>query len=553
MGQYIRWQAIIALVGGVLLAVYLKSIVLVKTTVVVPAEGGTYREGDVGAVQYLNPLLAEYNPIDQDITSLIFEGLTRDDGTGNLLPELAENWSVSADGRLYVFVLRKDVKWSDGVPFTSDDVLFTLNLIRSPDFPGNPAWRDLWQSVKIEQVDDYTIRFALDEPFPSFEYYTTIGILPKHLLKDVAAQDLLSHPFNLNPVGTGPFKLKQAFVEHLLLVRNPRYWGQPSRIEQVQFNLYSSAAALNQALEAQEIDGIGRVLPAMIPELENRTYVQLYSAQLPRYSVVYFNLQQPDTLPFFQDSAVRRALLMLLDRQAIIDDAMHGQAVVARGPFLPGSWAYNPQQDYPTYNPIQAAKLLDTAGWVDTDGDGTRDNGGVPFQFKLLVSGNPIQARVAESIARQWQQAGVGVTVEAVGDELSARLQDHQFEAALIQVELFGDPDPYRFWHQSQIDAGQNFGGWDNSAASQDLEQGRTVLNKADRVKYYYDFQRIFADELPALILYYPAYTYALRDTVKNVQLGSIITPADRFRNISAWYLLTQRVIETTAGQRVLP
>lgn len=554
MGQYVRWQAIIALVGTLLLAGYLSSIVVVKTTVVVPAEGGAFREGVIGSARYLNPLLADYNPVDGDITSLIFEGLTRDDGLGNLSPNLAKNWSVSDDGRVYIFALRPDVKWSDGTPFTAKDVEFTLNLIRAPEFPGNPAWRSLWESVTIQSVDDYTIRFELKEPLPSFIYYTTVGIVPEHLLQGVTAQTLLSHPFNLSPVGTGPFMLRQITENHATLVRNPRYWLAPSRMEQVVFHFYPDLGAMQKAFENQEIDGVGQEASQTntLSRLLEKPDVQVYNAPLPRSDIVYFNLKQPEELPFFQDSVIRQALLMAINRQAIIDQAMSGQAIQANGPFLPWSWAYNPSQTYAVYDPVKAAELLDQAGWIDSDGDGVRDNGGRPFAFTLNVSNNPLQLSVAHQLAGQWQKIGVAVTISTATD-LSARLAQHQFQAALIEVELFGDPDPYWLWDQTQIDGGQNFAGWDNTEASLALEQARTSLDRGVRIQYYYDFQRIFAQEQPALILFHPVYAYVLQNNVKNVQLSPIVTPADRFRSIRSWYLLTKRVIDTTANQNYSP
>ena len=548
MGRFIRWQAILAVVGTLLLAAYLQSIVVKKVTVEIPAEGGTYREGDIGAVQYLNPLLAEYNPVDADITSLLFEGLTRVDARGELYPLLAENWTVSDDGRTYVFVLRPNVFWADGEPFTAADVIFTLNLIRGGDFPGNPAWRDLWRSVKIEPVDDTTIRFVLDDPFPSFPYYTTIGILPKHLLNGISGGDLLTSDFNLSPVGTGAFRVKKLTAEKVTLVRNPRYWGEKSRITELDFQLYPTADALLADWRAGALDAIGRVPPEMIPALQNQPDVQLFSAPLPQYSVVYLNLQQPENLPFFQSAEIRRALLMLIDRQQIVDDVLNGQGVVARGPFLPWQWAFNPNQPFPDYDPTAAADLLAQAGWVDTDGDGIRDNGSLPLQFSLLTGNDPRHTAVANLLVQQWRQAGIAVTVEPQADALTDRLTRHDFDAALVNVELFGDPDPYRFWHQSQIDGGQNFGGWDDTAASIALEHGRTILDRNERIKDYYTFQQIFAQQTPALVLYYPTFTFALRSDVKNVQLPAIANPADRFATLNRWYLLTQKVIETRPG-----
>ncbi len=547
MGRFIRWQAILAVTGAILLVAYLQTIVVKKITVEVPAEGGTYREGNLGSVQFINPLLAEYNPIDVDITGLVFEGLTRAGADAELYPVLAQNWSVSEDGRVYVFVLRPDVRWSDGEPFTAADVVFTLNLIRADDFPGNPALRDLWQSVKIEQVDDLTIRFTLEDPFPSFPYFTTTGILPRHLLKGIAARDLLIHPFNLSPVGTGPFRVQDVAADHVLLARNPRYRGQSSRIEQVEFLFFPTTDALLEAWKTDAIDGIGQMPAELIAPLQALPDARLFSAPLPQFSVVYLNLQKADDLPFFQNPDVRRALLMLIDRQGMIDTVLHGQGVVANSPFLAWQWAFNPNQSFPEFDPAAADELLANAGWVDTDGDGIRDDGSRPLAFALTVSDNPRQQQVAQYLAAAWRKAGIAVDVSVNADNLSAQLKNRAFDAVLVNVELFGDPDPYRFWDQAQIDGGQNYGGWNNSEASIALENGRISRDKNERIKDYYIFQQIFAQETPALVLYNPIFTYALRHDVKNVQMSPLASTADRFSTIQNWYLLTNKVIETKA------
>lgn len=548
MGRFIRWQAILAIIGATLLVAYLQTIVVKKITIEVPADGGTYREGNVGSAQLINPLLAEYNPIDRDISALIFEGLTRVGADADLYPVLAETWSVSADGRTYVFVLRPDVRWSDGKPFTADDVEFTLNLIRDNKFPGNPALRDLWQSVEIEKVDDLTLRFTLENPFPSFPYFISIGILPHHLLKNTASADLLTTPFNLAPVGTGPFRVRELDASHVLLERNPRYWGRTSRIEQVDFIHFPNENVLLEAWNAHKIDGIGQVSPDMIEKLQvtSASDARLFGASLPQLGLVYLNLQQPETLPFFQNAEVRRAMLMLIDRQKMIDTVLFGQGIVANGPFLAWQWAFNPSQSYPQFDPVTAAEMLDAAGWVDTDGDGIRDNGTIPLAFTFTVADDPIQRNIAEFLVTAWRTAGIAATV-TTADDLSTQLAARNFEAVLVNTKLFGDPDPYRFWDQSQIERGQNYGGWDNSEASIALEQGRLSRDKDERIKNYYQFQRIFAQETPALVLYNPIATFAVQNAVKNVQMVPLASSADRFLTINDWYLLTNKVIETKA------
>jgi peptide/nickel transport system substrate-binding protein len=244
---------------------------------------------------------------------------------------------------------------------------------------------------------------------------------------------------------------------------------------------------------------------------------------------------------------VRRALLLALDRRALIDTALNGQGIVANGPLRPWSWAYAADLPASQYDPAQAEALLLESNWLDTDGDGLRDKNGQPFQFTLLTGDDPALAQLGLALAGQWARQGIHAQVESLGTDLSDRLRTHDFQAVLVEFLLSGDPDPYPLWHQTQIEGGQNYGGWDNREASEALEQARHLTNREQRKAYYVQFQRIFAKEMPALILAYPAYTYAIDQRVRNVQIGPMVTPSDRFRTIGNWYMNTRRTILTEA------
>jgi peptide/nickel transport system substrate-binding protein len=551
MGRYIRWQALIALSGITLVGVFLYSIALSRTTVLVPEEGGIYTEGLAGAPQYVNPLLAQYNQVDEDLVALIFNGLTRTDEKGELEPDLASSWTASPDGRTYLFYLRRDIRWSDGEAFDADDVLFTIGLMQDPDFPGVPYLSDLWRTVNAEKVDAYTIRFRLKEPFPPFADYTTIGILPKHVLRDVPARDLLIHPFNTHPIGTGPFLLESMSAEQALLVPNPHYVspkGRNVRREQpylagIEFRFYPTYEQLLTAYQAGEIQGISCIPSYLFPEAAALTSLNLYSARLSGYQIVYLNLQDSEGSPFFQDARVRRALLLALDRQALINEALNGQGIVASGPIRPWSWAYDSELLPVEYDPAQAEALLAEANWLDTDSDGIRDKNQHPLQFTLLTGEDPAFIRLGHAMAEQWARYGIRVQVEPLGAGLSDHLRSRDFQAVLVELLLSGDPDPYPLWHQTQIEDGQNYSGWDNREVSEALEQARSVTDRDQRKAYYVQFQRIFAEETPALIIAYPTYTYAVDQSVRNVQIGPMVNPSDRFRNIADWYINTRRVI----------
>ena len=556
MGRYIRWQALIALSGIILVGVFLFSIALSRTTVLVPDEGGIYTEGLAGAPQYVNPLLAQYNPVDQDLVALTFSGLTRLDDQGELHPDLASRWTVSPDGLVYLFHLRQDVRWSDGEPFDADDVLFTIGLMQDPEFPGVPYLGDLWRTVKSEKVDDYTIRFRLEEPLPTFADYTTIGILPEHILRDASARDLLIHPFNTNPIGTGPFLLEDISAERALLVPNPRHVPPPGRqdarreqpyLAGMEFRFYPTYERLLTAYETGEIQGISYVPPYLFPEAAELDSLNLYSARLSGYQIVYLNLKDPEDSPFFQDARVRRALLLALDRHTLIDKALNGQGIVANGPIRPWSWAYDSQLPKTEYDAEQTEALLNEANWIDTDGDGIRDKNGRLLQFTMLTGEDPIFNGLGQAMAEEWAKHGISVQVEPMGAGLSDRLQTRDFQAVLVELLLSGDPDPYPLWHQTQINGGQNYGGWDNREASEALEQARYLTDRGERKSYYDHFQRVFVEETPALIIAYPTYTYAIDKSVHNVQIGPMVNPSERFRSFPDWYINTRRVIVAEA------
>jgi peptide/nickel transport system substrate-binding protein len=543
VGRYIRWQAILTLTGIAMTMAFLSFLAFSRTTVSIPDVGGVYKEGIAGAPQFINPLLMQYNQVDQDLSALIFNGLTRFNGRGDLEPDLAETWEVSEDGLAYLFKLRSDIRWQDGQPFTADDVIFTVSLMQDPEFPGVPYLSQLWQTVVVEKLDKYTIRFLLPEPFPAFADFTTIGILPHHLLQEMPARDLLNHPFNLQPVGTGPFKLAEINSKMARLAANPFYTGSKSRLASLELHFYPTYQATITAYREGEVQGISFIPPHVIPAVQDIESLDLYTAQLSGYDIIYLNLQTPETLPFFQDVKVRQAMLSALDRQTIIDQALYGQGIPATGPILPWSWAYNAAQPVIGFSPITATQLLNEAGWLDNDGDGIREKEGVPFAFTLLSSDDPDKINVAETVSEQWRQVGISATLEIVGAGLGERLVQHNFQAALAEVLLAGDPDPYPFWHQTQIEGGQNYAGWNHTEASMLLEAARTIADKGSRNDFYFQFQRIFAEEVPSLILFHPVYTYGVSRDINDLQLMPMINPSDRFDTVTQWYILTREVI----------
>ena len=559
MSKHLRWQVVITLLGIALLGSLLAYLTFTFATVIVPGAGGTYVEGLAGSPQYINPILCQYDQVDRDLCSLIFNGLTRLNERGEVVPDLAERWEISDDFLAYTFSLRHDVRWHDEVPFSADDVVFTVQAMQDPDYRGASYLAELWRSVEVAKVDSHTVKFTLKEPFAPFLYYTTIGILPAHLLAEVPAESLPNDPFNLHPIGTGLFQVEEVTAEHALLQANPLFYGPQPYLNKIEFRFYPNHESVLGAYERGEVQGISRVLPQdLLQAVEANSGLQLFSAQLTGYTLILLNLQDSE-LPFFQEKLVRQALLYAIDRQELVDRVLEGQGLVAHSPILPETWAYaNGVAEY-EHSHERAKDLLNEAGWLTPthssmmaddairEGNGSvREKAEVKLAFTLLTDDDPLHVELAEEIARQWEAIGVKATPRTIGSGLVREfLHPREFEALLIDLELRGDPDPYPLWHSTQAEGeGQNYAGFVSYEADKLLEEARCTTDSGRRAELYRRFQEIFADEVPSLLLYYPIYTYAVDEKVKGVQLGPMGDPSDRFRNVTEWYIVTKRVIK---------
>jgi peptide/nickel transport system substrate-binding protein len=529
----------------------------------VPEAAGivTYREALVGSINRLNPLLAGFNPPEEDITSLIFEGLTRINEYGEPEPALAESWVVSFDGLEYVVRLREDVLWQDGTPFTADDVVYTMSLLSSPDFPGPPRLGEFWHTVETEKLDQHLIRFRLAQRLGSFPEALRVGILPYHALRGTTAAQLATHPFNLTPIGTGPYQLEALRadstdgerIKAVDLRVAPVYRNRPEgetgyALERLSFYLYDSFDEVQEALRASEVDGYAaRDQSERIPLLELAGSYTAYTTFEPTVGMVIFNWVHED-LPHFRQQRIRQALEIGLDRSSIIERHLGNVAVRADSPLPPLSWAYNGGLIWPSYNPAEARNLLDTVNIPtpepleeDDNGEAVAAEGNGPsalFSFTILTLDIPELVNVTREIATQWSQLNLDVNIEAVDlATYKRRLENAEFEAVLVEFSKEGsaDPDVYSFWHEGQYPEGQNYGGVNDRSISEMLERARVDSSGTNRAIHYKEFQQQFVSRAIAIPLYYPLYTYVISPRIQGVQLAFIGAPRDRFLNIRDW------------------
>ena len=402
--------------------------------------------------------------------------------------------------------------------------------------------------MEVFPLDEKTLQFRLPEPFAPFLDYLTFGILPRHLLEGMDIQQIIDAPFNLRPVGSGPYHIERLQVENevingvVLKAFEAYYDGKPF-IDQVTFQYYPDLAAAMAAYEGGEVMGVSHVDESVLEQGLTRQDMQLFTGRLPRMGLIYLNLDAPE-VAFFQDPNVRRALMLGLNRRWIIDQALNGQAIMANSPIFPENWAYYENIEQLPFDSDQAIRILKDAGYtIPAEGGSVRSKDGVDLSFELLHPDTPAYTQIAERIRSDWARLGVEVELvpASAQDILENHLEPHDYQAALAELNLdrFPDPDPYPFWHQAQINGGQNYSSWDDRQASEYLEQGRVIDDLNERIRLYNNFQVRFSQELPALLLFYPVYSYGVKDTVLGATMGPLFDPSDRFLTFPSWYLLT--------------
>jgi peptide/nickel transport system substrate-binding protein len=556
----LRWQLLIAL-GGIILIIglLLGQAPILESSAPRPVSGGVYAEGLIGTIRRLNPILDVHNQVDRSIDQLLYDSLVAFDSRALPVPELAESWSISADATLYTVSLRRDAVWHDGEPISSDDVIYTFSKLQDEDYPGPEDLHEFWQEVNIIRLDEHSVQFQLPEAYAPFLDYLSVGLLPDHLLRGVSAGELIDHPYNLQPVGTGPFVLDRFIQEQdgqitgVRLLAFKQYYGEGPFLERIEFAFFEGQDEALQAYYSGEIQGIGDVGSSIIDAVLLEPNLNLFSAPVPELTMVFLNNQHPEK-DYFGEKEFRKALMMAINREWIINETLDGQAVIAVGPILPDSWSYSTALAPIPFDPEMAASTLTSLGWELPEG---ATPGTVEYQrtqdertlgFELAYPDDPLFARTADLLAGSWERLGISVELIAVGaDELMDEyLEPRQYEAVLTRLDLsrYPDPDPYPFWHDTQVDTGQNFAGFDDRNISLWLEGARTTPDIIQRTELYRNFQHRFQDQVPSLLLYYPVYNYAIDRQVQGVSIGPVLDPSQRFEDAAEWFLLARITVE---------
>lgn len=530
--------------------------VYLQRTEILPEIGGQYKEGILGQPRYINPILAQTNDADRDLVQLIFSSLFKYNEQGRLIPDLAENYTIEEDGLVYNIFLRKNVFWHNGEPLTVNDVIFTIKTIQDPEY--RSPLKVNWQGVKVEKVDDFTIRFTLNNVYAPFLHNLTVGILPRHLWLGISAQNFPLAEYNLKPVGSGPYQFKKLTksqigkVESIELVLNENYYSpaptknevQGPFIEKIVLRFYNNQTALIDAYEKRQIDGLSFLSPINQSNIKNN--LNIHQINLPAYYAVFLNQTKSKPLA---DKTVRLALAYATNKEEIIEKVLAGQGKTVDSPLLPGWLGFFTETKKYDFALEHAQNILEEADWKDLDNDGIREkeinDEETKLEITLLTTDWPELKETAQLLKEQWEKIGAKINLETI--EAITIQQDYirprEYQALLFGEVLGADPDPFAFWHSSQRkDPGLNLAVYQNKDVDKLLEEARQTLDQPSRKEKYTEFQELLIEDMPAIFLYSPTYLYPVNKKVKGIFIDKLAQPSQRFSQVENWYIKTKRV-----------
>lgn len=470
------------------------------------------------------------------ISSNIFNTLLKYDKNLELEGELVKNWEISPDQKTITFRLKPGLKWADGKPLTSADVLFTWQAVTN-DKTASPYASDFQLVKKAETPDPLTFTVTYAQAYaPALDSWAGLQILPKHLLQ---GQDLHTTSFARNPVGSHYYKLDRwTHGENLKLSRNPNSVLGQAKIDQLITRIIPDNSAQFLELMADNIDYMGldpikysRIIPAR-PELQQK--LALYKELGNSYTYMGFNLKHKP----FDDVRVRRAINYAIDKQEIIDGVYLGLGINIASPYKPGTRWSNPALTPYPYDPAKARQLLKEAGFADTDGDGIVELDGKPFTFEIITNQNKEREKSAVLIQRRLKDVGIDVKIRAIewASFISRFIKTGDFDVVVLGWGLGLDPDQFNIWHSSQQAPGQfNFIGYHNPTIDQLLEQGRLELNPDKRMKIYHEFARVLLEDSPIVYLSAGYGLTAIHKRVKGIDDPA--PPAGIGHNSQDWYI----------------
>ncbi len=543
--SYSYWDAMFSIAAVAVIALMLVKMIIFPYGFFGFGKSHIYTEGIISktGIQNINPLFVDYNEADREVSSLVFSGLMKYDPAKKAVVDDMATLTINEDKTAYTFVLRSGLKWSDGESLTIDDVYFTFHdMILDPAF-SNEILKTNFAGVKVEKVDEKTIRFTLEKPNIFFVSNMTTGILPQHILKNVVAGDLLQDEFNKLPVGSGPYIVEEPVEifsggrSQIIVARNPNYYGPPSDIEYMRFIIYPTMDQLVEEMSA--VNGVPKVTGKYDLDFKNDDRFELISYELPQYTAVFLNMDSD----LLQIDNVRLALQKAVDKQALI--AGLDDKIAVDTPMLEldqKAWIYQPSVE-------QAQGALKDAGFnyhpEDVNKEGIRyDKSGNALEFNLIARAYDEGSeqyneatKVIGFLVDSWEKVGFNMVVEFLPEKIfKERVMARQYDLLFVGQNLGYNLDTYSYWHSTQsTPLGQNFSNYKTFQVDSLIEDLRSTFDPERREASLKELADKIKIDIPAIFLYRPVYFYATDGKVSGISMENVVFPSDRFAGIGSW------------------
>ncbi len=530
-----------------------------SVSVSVPTYGGTLVEGEIGSARFINPVLTLSQP-DEDLSALVYSGLTRMRPDGTVAPDLASQYTISPDGTTYTFKIRTNAIFHDKKPVTASDVIFTVEAVQNPEIKS--PHRSDWEGVEVSSPDPYTVVFKLPHAYTPFIENTTLGILPKHMWDNVSSEEFPFSLGNTRPIGSGPYRVTRTdtdatgtAIRYDLAPFSKYALGKPF-LKRITFMFYPNQAAMAAAFDAGEIDAMAGIAPQELAKI-SRDDIRVAHVALPRIFGVFFNQSHA---PVLADSSVRGALLASVDKTEIIRRVLSEYAVPLEGAIPPGvngtmepavPLAHVANMSTSTDISIDASRadraraILARGGWKFDEAAGIWKKKKLELSFSLATADEPELVATANALAKYWRAAGIKVAIQIYPlSELNTNvIRPRAYDAILFGEVVGRTADLFAFWHSSQRnDPGLNLAMYANSKVDTVLAQARATTDSKQREKLYTQFNTEIEKDVPAIFLYAPEFIYIVPNAVQGIKLGALSTPSERFLNVHEWYTDTERV-----------
>ena len=506
-----------------------------ETTSDQPAHGGRLIDASIGDATNLIPMIAS-DASSHEIAGQLYLSLLKYDKNLNLVGQLAESWQISEDKLSIIFKLKPNLKWSDGKPLTTDDLVFTLHLIQD-DKTQSPYKSDYMKVVSAKALDKRTFEVRYKEVFsPALATWASLAILPKHVFEGVNIMDtdLSRHP----KASIGPYFLKDWQTQQsITMTANPNYFDGDVWIDERITRIIPDPATQFLELSAGKID-MANLTPTQYTRLfdNNQRLKHEYNRYKYlgfSYTYLGFNLTRKP----FDDVRVRQALAYAIDRQELVDGVLLGLGEVLATPYKPGTRWVNQNIKPRPFSLEKAQNLLTQAGWIKADGQSFVSKDGKPLSFTILTNnGNKKRADTATIIQQRLKSIGIQVNIRLV--EWSAFIENfinkRDFDAVILGWSLSPDPDQFNIWHSSQTGERQfNFLSYSNPKVDKALEQARLTFD-LDKQKQWYDImQQEIHQDVPVVFLYAGYSLPAIHKRIKGIE----VAPAGIGHNSEFWYI----------------